>query len=509
MRTTTANRGRAMRKVTVTVSLCVFGTVRAAGVDSPDQGVQAMGRGGAFVAKADDPTAIYYNPAGLAKLRGSRALFHSSFLAESLSFERAPTDTEEFPKVSNSDNPFWLPFIAVTSNLGFERATFAIGIFGPNANQYRTWPTCVDGATQEGNAYCGDETKNAAKYAPQRYLAMKQDLFVAFPTVGGAYRVLPWLDLGATFAATYASVHVEQVANAVGASQPSSDTRALLGGRDGKLVDPITPLFQLGVLARPPLALPSGHGLELGLTWRSPLTLDLEGDVDVDLSDTLTGAGSTLTPEQPSGTLVMPLPWILRGGVRYVVVREGVELWDIELDATYEPYASVDSIDVNFSPPLEIQIGGQTNTIDTFEQPHQWENTGSVRLGGGYNFAHVGPGSLHLRAGGNFEGAAAPEPYTQLDFFAHRRLGVAGGIGYEWRGITFAVAYQHGWMETRNVSDSEIRTTNVLTPDVCDPDLLKPGEKNPCDVIGNGTYRSSMQTFAVGVDVAFDELLGR
>src|SRR4051812_22746087 len=32
----------------------------------------AMSRGNAFVATADDPSAVYYNPAGLAQIRGQR-----------------------------------------------------------------------------------------------------------------------------------------------------------------------------------------------------------------------------------------------------------------------------------------------------------------------------------------------------------------------------------------------------------------------------------------------------
>ncbi|MFV0082884.1 hypothetical protein, partial [Staphylococcus aureus] len=35
---------------------------QAGGFDIPDLGTQAIGRGAAFVAKADDATAIHYNP---------------------------------------------------------------------------------------------------------------------------------------------------------------------------------------------------------------------------------------------------------------------------------------------------------------------------------------------------------------------------------------------------------------------------------------------------------------
>jgi long-chain fatty acid transport protein len=40
------------------------------GTRIPNQGAEAIGRGNAFVATADDPTAIYYNPAGITQLEG-------------------------------------------------------------------------------------------------------------------------------------------------------------------------------------------------------------------------------------------------------------------------------------------------------------------------------------------------------------------------------------------------------------------------------------------------------
>src|SRR5208282_4068763 len=42
----------------------------ALGVRVPNQDASAIARGNAFVATADDPSAIYYNPAGITQLDG-------------------------------------------------------------------------------------------------------------------------------------------------------------------------------------------------------------------------------------------------------------------------------------------------------------------------------------------------------------------------------------------------------------------------------------------------------
>ena len=54
------------------ISLTVTGSSWALGFRNPDQGARATGQGEAFVAQADDASAIYYNPAGLTQLTGTQ-----------------------------------------------------------------------------------------------------------------------------------------------------------------------------------------------------------------------------------------------------------------------------------------------------------------------------------------------------------------------------------------------------------------------------------------------------
>ena len=63
----------------------------AGGFEIPDNGTQALGRGGAFVAKASDPTAIYHNPAGLAQQRGTRLLANANISFQAIEFQRSGT----------------------------------------------------------------------------------------------------------------------------------------------------------------------------------------------------------------------------------------------------------------------------------------------------------------------------------------------------------------------------------------------------------------------------------
>jgi len=61
----------------------------AAGFLNIDVGARAIGMGGAFVAVADDPTAMYWNPSGVALLSKSETLFsHTRWIAD-ISFDYA------------------------------------------------------------------------------------------------------------------------------------------------------------------------------------------------------------------------------------------------------------------------------------------------------------------------------------------------------------------------------------------------------------------------------------
>ena len=56
------------------VLLFTASTSFAAGFRLPEAGAKAMGMGFAFTAQADDPSAIYFNPAGLTQLKGQNVM---------------------------------------------------------------------------------------------------------------------------------------------------------------------------------------------------------------------------------------------------------------------------------------------------------------------------------------------------------------------------------------------------------------------------------------------------
>src|SRR5208283_1858880 len=61
----------ALKFVAIMTLGCSASSLWATGFRLPDQDAFATGRGEAFVATADNPSAIYYNPAGISQLTGN------------------------------------------------------------------------------------------------------------------------------------------------------------------------------------------------------------------------------------------------------------------------------------------------------------------------------------------------------------------------------------------------------------------------------------------------------
>ena len=102
-------------------------------------GARAAGRAGAFVARADDPTAISYNPAGLTEIGATTIMVGNRVSHNDYAYTRAPTQDfgaspagpmVSFPEVRNGKPWQSLePLLAVASNLGLRDWGFGLGAF--------------------------------------------------------------------------------------------------------------------------------------------------------------------------------------------------------------------------------------------------------------------------------------------------------------------------------------------------------------------------------------------
>lgn len=95
-----------------------------------EHGSAAMAMAGAFAALANDPTAIFYNPAGLAWVRGTQLSLGGVFIFPSGSLNLPNWPDPNYNKVYQLDQTFFPPHFYLSRSFG-QRITAGIGIFAP------------------------------------------------------------------------------------------------------------------------------------------------------------------------------------------------------------------------------------------------------------------------------------------------------------------------------------------------------------------------------------------
>lgn len=121
----------------VAASLVLPSAAQAEGYYSGYKGAHAEGRGGAFVAKADDISAAHFNPAAFAWQKGTRIQLSNRFSYNHWAYQRATTEDwgntadpgapTSFEKTNNGA-PFQAlePMIGISTDFGLDDWGFAL-----------------------------------------------------------------------------------------------------------------------------------------------------------------------------------------------------------------------------------------------------------------------------------------------------------------------------------------------------------------------------------------------
>ena len=304
--------------------LCLHGNAIANGFEIPEQGARSLARGGAFSAKADDPTATVHNPGAVSKLRGTHIMYTHNLFWSFSEFTRAESSIESSPNPSlegyetrfaksENEKPFF-PLalsLAATSDFGLENLSFGFSLFGPNSSGNVRFPR--DGG--------------------QRYLLTELDVLLIYYGLTMAYGTETW-GIGATVQwvqlpyLDFSLVVDASINPDVNPYASNFDVHAKVEAKDN-----FTPSALLGAWLRP---IPE---LELALSGRPfPIRLETRGKPII---ETIPGTipditKLDLTVQGGRLALDLDLPQTARLGVRYRHLNGQTEKFDIELDVVWE-----------------------------------------------------------------------------------------------------------------------------------------------------------------------------
>jgi long-chain fatty acid transport protein len=367
----------------------------AGGFRSPDADAFATGRGEAFVATADNPSAIYYNPAGITQLKGInlRAGLYGIYLDPE--FQPLPPNDTTF---ANNDTLHALPQLYFTYNQEDSPVTFGAGVFSPYGLGLR-WPQDTGFRT-------------VAVESSLAYITLN-------PVI--AIKALPNLSVGAGVTFNFAQADFQQ--GYVWPTEALDNFRFKGSGWDVG--------YNLGMLWQP------YEQLSLGVSFRSQTTVNLEGFTQVYNTTTFPPAGPAgmaFPMQQMAASADFYFPLIAIFGVSYRPTPK----WNFEFDADYADWSVVQTVNIK-------QVGGAAIPFVLNWQPSWYYEFGATRyLDNGW----------HISAGYIFNQNSVPDAHYTPFVADQDKHFFSAGVGRTGKRWDFDIAYQFGYGPTRTVTGS-------------------------------------------------------
>ncbi|HET6336612.1 MAG TPA: hypothetical protein VFG30_25490 [Polyangiales bacterium] len=482
-------------------SIALIGSVLASraaagGLEYSGAGAQALGRGGAVVAKADDPMVLANNPAGLAELRGNHLMLDINLALMSACVDpigyygwgvygggtpiRIPDPNGGPPTTLNLGTPgavdsFYtepldtvcmkqgvtpVPQFGITARVS-ERLGIGFGLMFPAAQPQGAW------GDQNGVI----QGKQGLRPVPTRYMMINSGTIGLFPTVGLGFRVTDWLRIGAAF--EWGIINVDNLSMAVVSpgTSPAQDILARV-----KATDWFIPAVNASVHLVPIDA------LDIVAAFRWQDQLNAPGNIDL-----TTGVFDVRAVPRTKRNVVdgvhQHLPSKITGAIRYadrLVPRpsgsgqgevndrsRGLsdpfrnERWDVEVDAEYLMSDGNRELRVDYQENQTIEaetIAGMISTVKFPDVPRmsetntdtviqkRWKNQLSLRAGSSIN---VIPGVFGFSVGAHYETRGVDPDFMQIDYWPLSRVGLHAGVKFRISGtIDITASYAHIFQET-------------------------------------------------------------
>ena len=458
----------------------------AGGLYVTDRGVRPLGRGGAFVAGADDLGAVWYNPAGLADA-GSAVLVDFSWLnftadyTQRLYIQNPKPDgsiqepTE--PGVHGTTPVLPLPTLAGSYAFGrHKQVTIAFAVLAPYI-ALTTYPaTVTDGK--------GNQVPSPARYAMGSF----NGSLMAIPGLWVAWKPIPQIRVGAgvmALAGTFATT----------VTFSTSTGQDLLGA-------PQDPQYDASAsLSAGPVFAPAANGgitivpveaIRFGISGQSPMVIDAPAQLKMRLPSA--ALYDSAYQDGTSAHIHFVLPAIIRAGVE-VRPAEGLR---IEAAYVREFWSEQQTIDITIKNISLDNVGSGVLSkqilLPNIQFPRNFQDSNSFRLGGEYHYA-LGGYPVDTRLGVSYETSAVPTEYLSvsgLDF--EKVIASIGGslyLGKHWRlDATYAHAFEF---------------SKYVDPATAKVEPVNPISGNPVYAPTNGGwYSASADILGIGMNYKFE-----
>lgn len=355
---------------------------QAGGFSIYEQGARAMGRASAFVAMPNDPSAIFYNPAGLILLEGTQFYAGGTIIMPTGDFEgtdifgAAATGTQK-------SQTFFPPNFYISHRLN-EKMAVGLGVHAP----FGLGTSWEDPATWAGRYVSTESSIMQVSINPSVAMAVNEKLAIG---VGVDYRI--------------SSVSVNQyVINPAPPPLIDVATIALESDMNSAIGFNVGMLYQLNDKAN------------LGMSYRSGVKLEYTGEATI---TSLIGSPEATADVETA----INYPAVFTAGVAYMLSDNLL----VEGDVQYWFWSAFD----------ELVISGLSATDQVIEE--NYEDVMEFRVGLEYWKSE----NLALRAGFVHDQTPVPKASISPMLPDASRNGLTAGIGYMTGPMTFDLAFMY------------------------------------------------------------------
>ena len=387
------------------VSLVVTVPGWALGFRNPDQGARATGQGEAFVAQADDASAIYYNPAGLTLGTGTASTSGGYFNFSGTKFH-SPAGT-----LKNTATSF-LPHFYFATDFGKAASPWRVGL-GLNVP--------YGNATDWGNT------------GPFRYLVTKSSLAVFNIAPSVAYRVNDHLSLGADLNVYYGETVLQRKVAIPVPGVPDADFH--FRGDGTALGATVGALYKFN----------DRH--TVGAVYRSPFTINFAGTAKL----------KDLVPLASSGPSAVESAINFPQSVAVGYAYRPIPKLKLEADIEWTNWESLNVVRLHSGNP---NFDAKTNPTQA-ALPFNWQDSFCYEFGAQYELA----AHWTARAGYIFSENSVPDSTFSPTLPDGDRHVLSAGLGWGGKRMQIDVVYQFSLTADRTVTGSPIGCNGKWTSD--------------------------------------------
>src|SRR5438132_3108783 len=377
----------------------------AGGFAFNENGAPATGKATAFVGEANDPSAIFYNPAGITQLPGTQVMIGASLVKLDSTF-RSSTTVES---TQLQDQFPVLPYVYITHRFkGWdERLSIGLGIYTPFGILV-DWPD-----NWQGRFATTDDHLRVTVYNPTIAFQATPKLSLA---VG-----LQVADIGAGFEQKF------DVGN--------GESKVRVHGLNAHPVG-----WNVGALYH------ITDTTSVGIQFRSELQAKLDGEA------AFTGPAAALLADTGFRTSLKLAPRIVAG-----VSTRFIPRWTINADIEWQGWRTVGSIPKTFNDTADSLV---PQSMLNQRNLTNWENSMIYKIGAEFAATE----RLALRGGYFYDSSAVQNNKFSPVIPVSNLHALTMGFGYKWPGVVVDVAYVLGFYEKRSIDHGTTDPNNLAGP---------------------------------------------